>query len=96
MSEYSQYLFLVPLFPLIGFLLNGLLLGRLPRPLISFIGCASVGLSLLMSALLFFDLKGMPPEARLIEQTLFSWIPAGSLHVNIGYLLFPAHRLPFR
>jgi len=89
MSEYSQYLFWVPLFPLIGFLLNGLLLGRLPRPLISFIGCASVGLSLVVSALLFFDLKGMPPEARLIEQTLFSWIPAGSLHVNIGYLLDP-------
>ena len=89
MSEYAQYLFLVPLFPLIGFLLNGLLLGRLPRPLISFIGCASVGLSLVMSVLLFFDLKGMPPEARLIEQTLFSWIPAGSLHVNIGYLLDP-------
>jgi len=89
MSEYSQHLFWVPLFPLIGFLLNGLLLGRLPRPLISFIGCASVGLSLVVSALLFFDLKGMPPEARLIEQTLFSWIPAGSLHVNIGYLLDP-------
>jgi len=89
MSEYSQYLFLVPLFPLIGFLLNGLLLGRLPRPLISFIGCASVGLSLVVSVLLFFDLKGMPPEVRLIEQTLFNWIPAGSLHVNIGYLLDP-------
>lgn len=89
MSEYSQYLFLVPLFPMIGFLLNGLLLGRLPRPLISFIGCITVGLSLVLSALLFFELKGMAPEARLIEQTLFSWIPAGSLHVNIGYLLDP-------
>ena len=76
MSEYAQYLFLVPLFPLIGFLLNGLLLGRLPRPVISFIGCITVGLSLVLSALLFFELKGMPPEARLIEQTLFSWIPA--------------------
>ncbi len=89
MSEYAQYLFLVPLFPLIGFLLNGLLLGRLPRPVISFIGCITVGLSLVLSALLFFELKGMAPEARLIEQTLFSWIPAGSLHVNIGYLLDP-------
>jgi NADH-quinone oxidoreductase subunit L len=89
MSEYSQYLFLVPLCPLIGFLFNGLLLGRLPRWVISFVGCATVGLSLVVSALLFFDLKGMPPEARLIEQTLFSWIPAGSLHVNIGYLLDP-------
>ena len=89
MSDYSQYVFLVPLFPLIGFLINGLLLGRLPRPVISFIGCVSVGLSLMLSLLLFFELKGMPPEMRLIEQTLFSWIPAGSLHVNIGFLLDP-------
>ncbi len=89
MSEYSQYLFLVPLFPLIGFVLNGLLLGRLPRPVISFIGCASVGLSLVVSVLLFFELKEMTPAARFIEQVLFSWIPAGSLHVNVGYLLDP-------
>lgn len=89
MSEYSQYLFLVPLFPLVGFLFNGLLLGRLPRWVISFVGCATVGLSFVVSVLLFFDLKAMPPEARVIEQTLFAWIPVGSLHANIGYLLDP-------
>jgi len=89
MSEYSQYLFLVPLFPLIGFVINGLLLSRLPRWLISFVGCVSVGLSFMLSIMLFFDLKGLPPETRLITQTLFTWIPAGSLHVNIGYLLDP-------
>ncbi len=89
MSEYSQYLFLVPLFPFIGFLINGLLLGRLPKSVISFVGCASVGLSFLTSVWLFFGLKALPPDARLIEQTLFSWIPAGSFHVNIGYLLDP-------
>ncbi len=88
-AEYSQYLFLVPLFPLVGFLINGLLIGRLPRPLITFIGCASVGLSFIMSLVLFFDLKGLPVDTRFIEQTLFSWIPAGSLHVNIGFLLDP-------
>ena len=27
----ADYLFLIPLFPMIGFLINGLLLGRLPR-----------------------------------------------------------------
>ncbi len=89
MSDYSRYLFLVPLLPLIGFLLNGLLLGRLHRAVISFIGCASVGLSFVLSALLFFELKAMPPDTRLIEQTLFSWIPAGSFHANIGFLLDP-------
>jgi len=87
--EYAQYLFLVPLIPLIGFLINGLLLGRLSRSVISFVGCASVGLSFILSILLFFDLRALPPEARVIQQTLFSWIPAGSFHVNISYLLDP-------
>ncbi|HWR81700.1 MAG TPA: NADH-quinone oxidoreductase subunit L [Candidatus Deferrimicrobium sp.] len=89
MTEHSQYLFLVPLLPLAGFVINGLLLGRLPRPVISLVGCASVGLSFFISVLLFFDLRALPPAARIIEQVLFSWIPAGSLHVDIGYLLDP-------
>lgn len=85
----SEYLFLVPLFPLIGFLINGLLLGKLPRPVVSLVACTSVGLSFIVSLLLFFDLKAMPPEMRVIEQVLFSWIPAGSFNVNIAYLLDP-------
>jgi len=85
----SEYLFLVPLLPFIGFLINGLLLGRLPRPVVSFIACASVGLSFVIALLLFFDLKAMPADMRLIEQTLFTWIPAGSFHANIAYMLDP-------
>ena len=85
----SEYLFLVPVIPLIGFLINGLLLGRLPRPVVSFIACASVALSFILSVLLFLELKGMPPEMRVIDQVLFSWISSGSFHVNIGFLLDP-------
>lgn len=85
----ADYLYLVPLFPLIGFLINGLLLGRLPKPVVTFVGCTSVALSLVLSIMFFFELKGMPADARVIEQTLFDWISAGSLHVNIGYLLDP-------
>ncbi|MFQ6009428.1 MAG: NADH-quinone oxidoreductase subunit L, partial [Candidatus Zixiibacteriota bacterium] len=89
MTEYSQYLFLIPLFPLIGFLVNGLMLGRLPRSVISLVGCMSVGLSLVLSILLFFELKSLAPDLRIVEQTLFTWIPSGSLHVNFSYLLDP-------
>jgi len=89
----AEYLFLVPLFPLIGFLINGLLIGRLPKPLISLIGCGSVGLSFLLSCSLFFELKALAPEAREITQTLFTWISVGQspdqFHVSIGYLLDP-------
>ncbi len=89
----SEYLFLVPLFPLVGFLINGLLIGRLPKPLISLIGCGSIGLSFLLSCSLFFELKALVPEARQITQTLFTWMSVGQhpdqFHVSIGYLLDP-------
>ncbi len=84
-----EYLYLVPILPLAGFLINGLLLGRLPRPVVSFVACTTVGLSFIVSLLLFFELKGLPVEARVIEQVLFPWISAGSLHANIGFLLDP-------
>ena len=85
----SDYLYLIPLLPFIGFLINGLLIGRLPKPVISLIACGSVGLSLLLSLMLFFELKAMPADGRIIEQVLFSWIPAGSFNVNIAYMLDP-------
>ncbi|UCD63741.1 MAG: NADH-quinone oxidoreductase subunit L [Candidatus Zixiibacteriota bacterium] len=85
----SDYLFLVPLFPLIGFLTNGLLIGRLPRPVISFVGCFSVGLSFVLSLMLFFELKALVPGMRVIEQVLFTWVPSGSFETNIGLLLDP-------
>jgi len=85
----SDYIYLVPLIPLLGFLFNGLLIGRVPRPLVSFIGCASVGLSLILSLFLFFTLKSLPPDARVIEQVLFSWIPAGNFNVDVAFLLDP-------
>ncbi|MFH1687030.1 MAG: NADH-quinone oxidoreductase subunit L [bacterium] len=85
----SEYLFLIPLFPLVGVLINGLLLGKLSRSMVSFVACTSVGLSFLLSVLLFFELKGLPADGRIIEQVLFTWIPSGSFHANIGFLLDP-------
>jgi len=85
----AEYLYLIPLLPLIGFLINGLLIGRLPKSVISLVGCLSVGGSLILALLSFFELKGMSVDARVIEQTLFAWIPSGSFHVDIAFLLDP-------
>lgn len=84
-----DYIFLVPLIPLLGFIFNGLLIGRVPRPLISLVGCLTVGVSFILSVFLFFALKSLPAEARFIEQVLFSWIPAGSFQVDVAFLLDP-------
>jgi NADH-quinone oxidoreductase subunit L len=85
----ADYLYLIPLLPLIGFLINGLLLGRLSRSMSSFFACLTVGLSFLLSIAGFFELKGLPVDARVIEQVLFTWIPSGQFHVNIAFLLDP-------
>ncbi len=85
----GEYLFLIPLFPLIGFVINGLLLGKLPRPVVNLIACASVAASFVVSVLAFFDLKALPEPMRVLEQTLFTWIPSGGLQVNFGFLLDP-------
>ena len=85
----SEYLYLIPLLPLIGFIINGLLLNRLPKSLVSLIACGSVGMSFIISVFAFLELKGMPDGARQMTQVLFSWIPAGSFNVNFAYLLDP-------
>lgn len=85
--EYSLYL--IVLFPLAGFLLNGLLLGRLNKRIISLIGCGSVGLSFLWSLKSFINLLTLPQTERQVEEVLFSWIPSGELSVNIGFLFDP-------
>ena len=85
----ADYIHLVLLFPLIGVVVNGLFLGRLPKMLVSIIGCGTVGLSFITSVLLFLDLTKLDPEARVLQQTLFTWIPSGSFQVNFAFLVDP-------
>jgi NADH-quinone oxidoreductase subunit L len=85
----NQPLYLIPLFPLIGFLLNGLLLGRLHKNIVSAISCGSVLLSFIFGVKYFFQLLSMPENARIIENVAFTWIPSGQFHVNFGFLFDP-------
>lgn len=49
--------YLVPLFPLIGFLINGLLRKQLGKTAISVVGCGALLLSFIVSLVLFCDVK---------------------------------------
>ncbi len=100
-------IWIIPALPLAGFLVIGLAglwlryrTGRaLSRPLVYWIGCGTVGLAFLASALCFVQLLEMDQEHRVHELDLFTWIPgnviqtsAGSsaaLHVSWGYQLDP-------
>lgn len=85
----AEMLYLVPLLPLVGFLINGLFLNRLPKLVVSIIGCGSVGLAFLISVGLFFSLKGMPADARVMHQVIAPWIQSGDFLVNLGLMLDP-------
>jgi NADH-quinone oxidoreductase subunit L len=83
---------LIPIFPLVGVLINGLLGRRIVeknKSLVHWIACGAVGLSFLVTLLLFVKLLGLPAEERLYDFTWFSWISSGVFHVSVGYLIDP-------
>ena len=79
----------MPLLPLVGAILNGVLAGTLPRKMVSAIGVGSVGLSLAIAVACFGDLLALPPESRRVTQGLFTWIQSGDFHAEVRYALDP-------
>jgi NADH-quinone oxidoreductase subunit L len=84
-----NYIFLVPLLPLLGFLLNGLLGKRLGKPFVSWIGPGSVGLSFLVAVKLFLDLLVLPADQRSVAVVLFPWVWSAEFQTNVAFLLDP-------
>jgi NADH-quinone oxidoreductase subunit L len=82
-------LWIIPALPLAGFLANGLLGRRLSRRAVGGVACGSVGLAFLAALGVVRGLVQLPPEARAIRQTVYSWIAAGDFQVGVGLLLDP-------
>jgi NADH-quinone oxidoreductase subunit L len=51
------------------------------------LGCATVVASFVVGLVLFVDLVGRSAEDRVLHETLFSWVPVGSLQVDFGLQL---------
>jgi len=84
-----DYVGLIPLFPAIGFAVNLLLGRRMSKGAVGFIACAVIGLSFLVSLLVFADLLKLPPTSRSLEKVLYTWILAGEFQANVGFLIDP-------
>ena len=76
---------LIPALPLLGFLLNGIL--RSNRMVSGGIASAAVGGSAILSFLTLFQVMGQHGEP--VTQTLWRWLEAGNLHVDIGFAADP-------
>jgi NADH-quinone oxidoreductase subunit L len=84
-----DYLYLVPFLPLAGFIINGLFRTRLSKGFVQGMAVAAPGLSFAISVALLFELLGLDPAHRSVEQVLFTWIPVGNLQLDIAFLLDP-------
>src|SRR4051794_696603 len=77
-------LWLIPLFPLLGFFLNGMLGKRLSKTAVSLIAIVSVGASFLYAASAIYELY--PLTAAHAEHN-FTWIQSGFLQVGFDLVL---------
>jgi len=84
-----DYVWLIPVFPAIGFMINGLF-GRLySKKIVGWVACSALGLSFLASILIFLELIGRPPSERLFEKVIFDWVISGSFQTVVGYQIDP-------
>jgi NADH-quinone oxidoreductase subunit L len=75
-------LWLIPIFPLLGFLLNGLFGRKMPKSMINLFAIGSVALSF---AWVVKTLVGLGPlETKYIEH-YFTWIQSGPLQINVDF-----------
>ena len=84
-----ELVWLIPAFPLLGFLV--ILLGgrKMGEPLAGLFATAMVGASFIVAVLTYFDLLGMDESERSHVETLFSWVPVGDLQIDMAFLVDP-------
>jgi NADH-quinone oxidoreductase subunit L len=97
-----ELLWIIPLLPMLGAFLNGVLLrGRISKKSVAWIACAAVGLAAVLGLLIIADYLTGPESAQghPFEQALYTWMPAGLIHLpggqtvdfnlGMGFLLDP-------
>ncbi len=87
-----DFVWLIPIFPLAGVMINGLFgrrIEKMNKSIVHWVACGVVGLSFLATVVLFFQMLGLPSDKRLYDFTWFTWISSGTFHINIGYQIDP-------
>ena len=83
-----DYIWVLPLLPLLAFIINGLFgrrLGKTAGP----IATVLVFLSFVMSLVVLFDVVNRGEHAPGFEYTLYTWIPSGDFHIDVAFLVDP-------
>src|SRR6476620_10962992 len=87
----ASLLLLIPLLPFLGFLINGLGRNFLPKGAVSFVGCATVLGSFILSILFAFRLdellalNSIGGNAKAYIATYFNFINVGNLNIPFTF-----------
>ncbi|MGI4806301.1 MAG: NADH-quinone oxidoreductase subunit L, partial [Janthinobacterium lividum] len=80
----SNYIWLIPILPLAGFIINGLGRNTLPKNLIGLLASLMVLIPFVLSVMLFLSVKN---SGQPITVTYFEWIKAGKLSIPFSFLV---------
>jgi len=82
---------LIPLFPLLGFLINGLGRNTLSKTVVGIVGCLAVLASFAVSVGIFLELNSSETKSFIIP--IFDWISAGTVKIPFSFLIDPLSAL---
>jgi NADH-quinone oxidoreductase subunit L len=78
---------LIPLFPLLGFLINGFFGKKMSKGLSGAIASLCILASFIVSAMVFVDLQSSTQKSHIVN--LFSWINSDTLNIPFEFLVDP-------
>lgn len=84
MGTFTQLVYLIPLFPLIGFLINGIGWRKIPKSVGGAIGCITILASFIIAAGIFVEVKSASFQSPAIV-TLFEFIHSGKLVIPFAF-----------
>ena len=76
-------IWLVPAYPLLGFILNGILGRRFGPTFVSIVGPLAIGLAFAQSVVLFFQM--LNTDSNILSEHLYTWIKSGNFEVGINF-----------
>lgn len=79
----SQLVYLIPLFPLIGFLLNGIFWKQMPKKVAGIIASSAMFAAFAVALGVFFDVQAHPGAAQIVH--LFDFIQSDQLRVPFAF-----------
>jgi NADH-quinone oxidoreductase subunit L len=91
--HHASYLWLIPLFPLVGSFINAVFGWQFERAgkkhLVHVIGVGAMVLSFLVALRAFVQMLGMEEGHRFLQDTLWNMLTAGRLSVDLAFALDP-------